>query len=178
MSRHAEPESGRKECSFGFVALLLLASLTGLISLPAASADAQGDLSLDASVSPLEDSWGSSWDSMFFSATITNEGLQQSVNRALWWYVCEGDVVTSLCISSYDERGSFSLPTIYSGVTDDYQSSKSWNPAGDEGVFTVVFAFEIQDQDPSDDTISLKINLTRSFVDLGVNQQFNPTTTL
>ena len=56
MSRHAEPESGRKECSFGFVALLLLASLTGLISLPAASADAQGDLSLDASVSPLEDS--------------------------------------------------------------------------------------------------------------------------
>ena len=178
MSRHAEPESGRKSGSFCFVALLLLASLTGLVSLPGASANAQGDLSLQATISPVEDSWRSSWETVFFSATIENQGLQQSVNRALWWYVCEGDVASSLCISTYDERGSFSLATIYPDVIADYQSPNSWNPSGDEGVYTVVFAFELQDQDPTDDMLSFKINLTQSFVDLATNQQFNPTSTL
>ena len=63
-------------------------------------------------------------------------------------------------------------------MTADYQSPNSWNPSGDEGVYTVVFAFELQDQDPTDDMLSFKINLTQSFVDLATNQQFNPTSTL
>jgi hypothetical protein len=55
MSRRAVRESGRKSGSICFVVLLLLASLTGLISLPGASANVSGDLALIGTNSPVED---------------------------------------------------------------------------------------------------------------------------
>lgn len=178
MSRRAVRESGRKSGSICFVLLLLLASLTGLISLPGASANVSGDLALIDTNSPVEDSWSSSWENINFNVTITNEGLQSITSRDLRWYACEGEVDVNSCKSNYVEFGSFSLPTIYSGTTSDYQSSNPWNPSGDEGVFTIVYAFTLTDQDPSDDELMFRINLTRSFVDLSVDSNFDPTTTL
>ena len=155
-----------------------MASLTGLFSLPGVSATEPGDLRLVATNSPMEDSWSSSWENMRFNVTVTNEGLQAISNRGLWWYACEGEVESGLCVSTYDERGSFSLTTIYPGETEDYESSNLWNPSGDEGAFTIVYAFDDNDQDPSDDVLSFTINLTRSFVDLAVDPLYEPTSTL
>jgi hypothetical protein len=94
------------------------------------------------------------------------------------WYVCEGEVDSSICKSNYDERGSFSLPTIYSGTTMNFTSLNAWNPSGDEGTYTIVYAFELQDQDPSDDSYTFHINLSRSFVDLSIDTSYDPTSVL
>tara|TARA_Y100000766_G_scaffold282971_2_gene297471 strand:+ start:26100 stop:28805 length:2706 start_codon:yes stop_codon:yes gene_type:complete len=96
----------------------------------------------------------------------------------LWWYACEGFVDTAVCKSNFDERGSFSLPVIYPGTIADYSSSNSWNPSGDEGTYTIVYAFDLQDQDPSDDALTFHINLTRSFVDLAIDTSYDPTSIL
>ena len=74
----------------------------------------------------------------------------------------------SVCKSSPDESGSFSLSNIFPGTTVDIASDADWNPAGDEGTFTVVYAFDENDQDSSDDMLTFNINLTRSYVDLAV----------
>ena len=107
MSRRAVRESGRKSGSICFVLLLLLASLTGLISLPGASANVSGDLALIDTNSPVEDSWSSSWENINFNVTITNEGLQSITSRDLRWYACEGEVDVNSCKSNYVELEAF-----------------------------------------------------------------------
>jgi hypothetical protein len=89
MSRYAPSDSSRKSGSISLVFLLLFASFTGLLTLPTAVAAESGDLSLQATNSPLEESWGSSWDTIQFNTTISNQGLQSIANRGLKWYVCE-----------------------------------------------------------------------------------------
>lgn len=178
MSRYAPSDSSRKSESLSLVFILLFASFTGLLSLPIAAAAESGDLSIQATIEPLEDSWGSSWDSIEFNISISNQGLQSIANRALKWYVCEGEVETGICKSNFDDRGSFSLPTIYPGTTQNATASNSWNPSGDEGTFTIVYAFDLLDQDPSDDSHTFHINLTRSFVDLVVDSTYDPTSIL
>ncbi len=178
MSRYAPRDSRRKCGSISLVFLLLIASFTGLLTLPSVAAAESGDLSLKSSNSPLEDAWLSSWDPISFNVTLENEGLQSISNRVLWWYACEGVIDTAICKSNFDERGSFSLPIIYPGTVSDFTSSTSWNPSGDEGTFTIVYAFDLQDQDPSDDSLTFQVNLTRSFVDLAIDSTYDPTSTL
>ena len=178
MSRYAPSDSGRKSGSISLVFILLFASYTGLLTLPNAAAAESGDLSIQASNTPLEDSWGSSWDPIQFNTTISNQGLQSIANRGMKWYVCEGEVEASVCKSDYDARGSFSLPTIYADTTADFTAVNAWNPSGDEGTFTIIYAFDLLDQDPSDDTYLFLINLTRSFVDLAVDSTHDPTSIL
>jgi len=178
MSRYAPSDSRRKSGCISLVSLLLFASFAGLLTIPSVAATESGDLSIQATNTPLEDAWGSSWDPILFTASISNQGLQSVSNRALWWYVCEGDVETSICKSNYDDRGSFSMPTIFSGTTVNLTTSNTWSPSGDEGTFTVIYAFDLQDQDPSDDAYTFRINLTRSFVDLSVDITHDPTDTL
>jgi len=97
MSRYAPSDSSRKSESFSLVFLLLFASFTGLLTIPNAIAAESGDLAIQATNSPLSDSWGSSWDPIIFNTTISNQGLQSIANRGLWWYVCEGEIETSVC---------------------------------------------------------------------------------
>ncbi|MDE0870063.1 MAG: hypothetical protein OSA21_07105 [Candidatus Poseidoniaceae archaeon] len=67
MSRYAPSDSGRKSGCISLVFLLLFASFTGLLTLPTVAAAESGDLSIQATNSPLEDSWGSSWDPIQFN---------------------------------------------------------------------------------------------------------------
>ena len=108
MSRYAPSDSRRKSGSISLVFLLLFAAFTGVMALPAASASESGDLSIQATNFPLEDSWGSSWDPIQFNVSISNEGLQSLSNRGMWWYVCQGEVEASIGKSNFDYRGSFS----------------------------------------------------------------------
>ena len=156
------------------VFLLLLASLTGLVTLPTAAASESGDLALLATVSPLEDSWASSWDPVMFEVTVANQGLGVSTNRATKWFVCAGEMTGPVCKSSYDATGSFSLSNIFSGVTTNVTSGSQWNPSGDEGTFTIVYAFDLNDQDATDDMLTFNMNFTRSYTDLSVDTQHNP----
>jgi hypothetical protein len=165
----------RKWESFSLVALLLVASFTGILLTPSVSAAEPGDLAINATLEPREDQWASSWDSILFTATVENQGLQDIANRAMWWYACEGEVTAQACKSNYDDRGSFYLPMIYSGTTDDVSASSEWNPSGDEGTFTIVYSFDVVDQDSSDDVLSFQINLTQSYVDLAVDSTHDPT---
>ncbi len=157
------------------VALLLVASLTGILLVPAVSAAEPGDLAIQSTLNPVEDEWISSWDSILFTATVENQGLQDISNRAMWWYACEGEVDASICKSNYDERGSLLIPLLYSGSTETVSASSEWNPSGDEGIYTIVYSFDVVDQDPSDDVFSYSINLTQSFVDLAIDTSYNPT---
>ena len=43
---------------------------------------------------------------------------------------------------------------------------------------TIVYAFDLQDQDPSDDSLTFQMNLTRSFVDLSIDTNYDPSSTL
>jgi len=174
MSNRTQQSSGQKTGSFSMVFLLLLASLTGLISLPATAAEESGDLGIMASLSPLDDSWASSWDPLSFEATISNQGLGTSSNRAMKWFVCEGDMTGPVCKSNADASGSFSLSSIFPGLTTNVTADADWNPSGDQGTFTIVYAFEVNDQDASDDMLTLTVNLTRSYVDLEVDTTYNP----
>ena len=178
MSRYAPSDSRRKSGCISLVSILLFASFAGLLTIPSVAAAESGDLSIQATNTPLEDAWGSSWDPILFNVSISNQGLQSIANRGLWWYICEGEVETSICKSNYDDRGSFSLPAIYPGTTVNFTTSNAWSPSGDEGTFTIVYAFDLQDQDPSDDAYTFRINLTRSFVDLSVDSTHDPTSSL
>ncbi len=178
MSRYAPSDSRLKSGSISLVFLLLFASFTGLLAVPNAKAVESGDLSIQMSNSPLEDSWNSAWDPIRFNASISNQGFQSIADRALWWYACEGEVDTSICKSTYDDRGSFPTSTIHPGTTLKLLSADFWNPAGKEGIFTIVYAFDLLDQDASDDSYQFHINLTRSFVDLAVDSTYDPTSTL
>ena len=174
MSNRTQGTSGQKTGSLSMVLLLLLASFAGLASLPMSGATESGDVAILGTVSPTSDSWSSSWDPVTFEITVENQGLGTSTNRATKWYVCLGDMLGSVCKSSPDESGSFSLSNIFPGTTVDIASDADWNPAGDEGTFTVVYAFDENDQDSSDDMLTFNINLTRSYVDLAVDQAYNP----
>ena len=156
------------------VFILLFASFAGLLSLPAAAAAESGDLAITNSVYPTPDVWASSWDPIDFTATLENQGLGTSTNRAIKWYACEGMLTGPACKSSPDASGSFTSTTVYSGTTETVTSDSAWNPSGDEGTYTIVYAFTLIDQDSSDDMLAFNMNLTRSYVDLNVNEAYNP----
>ena len=156
------------------VFILLFASFAGLLSLPSAAASESGDLAITNSVYPTPDVWASSWDPIDFTATIENQGLGISTNRAIKWYACEGMLTGPACKSTPDASGSFTSTTVYSGTSETVSSDSAWNPSGDEGTYTIVYAFTLIDQDSSDDMLAFNMNLTRSYVDLEVNEAYNP----
>ena len=55
MSNRTQPQGGQKKASFSMVAVLLFASFTGLLTIPAASAAEPGDLALLESQNPKSD---------------------------------------------------------------------------------------------------------------------------
>ncbi|MFL2949881.1 MAG: hypothetical protein ACJZ40_05825 [Candidatus Poseidoniaceae archaeon] len=174
MSNRMQGPHGQKTGSLSMVLLLLFASLAGLVSLPVATANESGDVAILDSVSPLNNSWGSSWDPMTFTITVQNQGLGTSQNRITNWFVCAGDVTAPVCKSTPDASGSFSLGNLFSGTTVDFTSGTQWNPSGDQGTFTIVYAFALNDQDAADDVLRFTLNLTRSYVDLEVDSTYNP----
>ena len=164
------------KASFGFVLLLLLSSLGALLTSPTSSAAVSGSLGLTDSVSPTEDSWYSSFDTMTFSVEVTNlYGTPSASGRGLAWYVCEGEVTSSACKSTFDEKGLFSIGSLPGSTSTVFTSTDTWIPGGNaEGIYTVVFAFDQNDQNPSDDELIFSANITNFYADAMVNNQHNP----
>ena len=174
MSERKPRKDSQRHWSIGFVLMLLTSTLLAMVSLPAASA-ASGSLGITASASPTKDTWYSSWDTLSFSAEITNYYLTPSGSaRTLTWYACAGDVSLTTCKSVYVDSGTFSMRDIPANSSDTISSPNQWTPGQVSGMYTIVYAFSSLDSTGADDQFLFHINLTFDFVDVIVDQTHNP----
>jgi len=176
MSERKPRKTSQQRASMGFVLMLLFSTLGVLATAPSASAAVSGSLGLNASHSPLENSWHSSFDGMSFTVEVENKYATSSGNgRTLTWYACEGDVTVSTCKSIYSDTGQFNLANIPGNSVTNFTAPEQWIPgSSSEGIFTIVYAFSQNDQDASDDVLRFNINLTNDFVDVIINTLNDP----
>ena len=162
-----------------FLVAIMLLSVQSYVGF--ASASSAGDLAFTEQVSPIEDRWYSAYQPIELSVVVENQGVTTpSEPRLFKWYVCEGDVNVGWCKSNWNsptiegDRGTMQISGITPGTSQIVQASDNWNPGGTEGTFTVIFSFDITDNDPSDDNLRYLINVTRDFVDVEINDQWDP----
>lgn len=175
MSECKRSQIAKKRGSFSLCTLLILSTFTAAIAMPSASAAEVGNLGITGAKSPMPDSWGSSWDSITFTATVENFGAASAgAGRAMSWYVCDGNLAGPACISAKVAQGSFTVAQIAKDGVMDFTSAQLWNPSGSQGVHTVVYKFEVADQVASNDIFAYQINLTQSFVDIVIDLEHSP----
>jgi len=173
----------RKQCArptqkagIGLVFLLLFSTLGTLALAPTATANGNQSLGIVSASQPVENRWFSSFDNIEFSVDIANyAGAAAGLNRGLSWYACEGDISASLCKSTYDAKGIISVGNINPSETENFASTEQWIPGqNSEGIFTVLFAFDVSDSNPTDDEFRYLINITVNFADIIVDETHNP----
>ena len=176
MTERKQREISHRRTSLGFVFMLLLSTLGVLATAPTSSANLTGSIGVSGSTSPVPDAWYSSFDTIRFEADVTNYYASASgAARTLTWYACDGDVTISSCKSVYEETGQFDMGNIQGQTTESVSSTALWIPGQNaEGVFTIVYAFNQNDQVPADDAYRFTINLTNDFVDIIADTEHNP----
>ena len=95
----------RKQCvrpnskaGISLVFLLLFSTLGTLAVAPSVSANTNQSLGILSAIEPDETKWYSSFESIDFTIEIYNyAGAAAGLNRGMSWYVCEGDVSSSVC---------------------------------------------------------------------------------
>ena len=176
MSERKQRQVTKQQASLGFVLMLLLSSLGALATVPVSSAAVPGSIGITDSLSPQPDAWYSSFDTLEFSAEVTNNYASPSgASRTLTWYACEGDVTVVQCKSVFDDSGQFNIGNIPGQSSVAVDSSDLWSPGSNsEGIFTVVYTFSQNDQMASDDEFRFNINLTEDFVDVVADTAHNP----
>lgn len=162
--------------SAGLVFLLLSSTLLALSATPTASA-VSGSLGISESVSPQPDRWFNAYQQITFTVEINNYiGSGDGVGRGMSWYACEGVVLADACIANPEEDGTFTLTNIPGSSSANFTSADRWRPgSGSEGIYTVVYAFTAEDQNPSDDEMLFQINVTQYFSDITVNNNHDVT---
>ena len=176
MSERKQRKESQKRTGLGFVLMLLLSSLGALAVSPTASAAVSGSLGITTSSAPVPDGWYSSFDAIEFTAEVTNHYLSTSgATRTLSWYACSGQVTETECRSTFSATGSFAMQNINGNTTLTVPSTSQWVPGGSaDGIFTILYAFSNNDQDPSDDVFIFNINLTSNYVDATIEDDHNP----
>jgi hypothetical protein len=173
----------RKQCArpnskagIGLVFLLLFSTLGTLAVTPSASANSNQSLGIVSASEPDQTKWYSSFESIDFTIEIYNyAGAAAGLNRGMSWYVCEGDVSSSVCKSGYEEKGIINIGNVNPSSSVNFTSLQKWTPGqNSEGLFTVLFAFDISDSNPSDDELRYVINVTIHYADIIVNEGHNP----
>lgn len=141
---------------------------------PSSEAAAGGDLGINTSAYPLEDSWIAAYDSILFQVEIENfHASPSSSGRVLDWYVCEGVTSYNTCISSSVEDGGITIPSILPGVSQTFEASTYFNPNGYDGKMTIVYKFQQFDLDSSNDIYTFIVNSTTSFTDIKIKEEGN-----
>lgn len=178
MSERKQRTRSTKHLGLGFVAMLLMSTMGGLLLAPATSANhtVSGSLGITASLSPTPDTWYQNLDTITFTAEVTNFYTTPSgATRTLNWYACVGNISVALCKSQYVATGTFLVPNVNNGAPENITSSSTWSPSSsNNGIHTVVYAFSHNDQNASDDAYAFNINLTSNFVDVSLNTDHNP----
>ena len=81
----------KQRTGLGFVIMLLLSSLGALATVPVSSAALPGSIGITDSLSPRPDAWYSAFDTLDFSAEVTNYYASASgATRTLTWYAWMG----------------------------------------------------------------------------------------
>ena len=176
MSERKPRHVSKQRASLGFVLMLLLSSLGALATVPVSSAALPGSIGITGTLSPSPDAWYSSFDTLDFSAEVTNNYASPSgATRTLTWYACEGDVTIPQCKSVFDDSGQFNMANIPGQSSASVDSIDLWSPGSSaEGIFTIVYAFSQNDQMAADDEFRFNINLTEDFVDVVADTAHNP----
>lgn len=176
MTERKQREIPHRRTSLGFVVMLLLSTLGVLATAPASSANVTGSIGISGSTSPVPGAWYSSFDTIGFEADVTNYYASPSgAARTLTWYACEGNITSSICKSVYEETGQFNMGNIQGQSTEAIPSTDLWIPGQNaEGIFTIVYSFNQNDQVPADDEFRFTINLTNDFVDVIADTTHNP----
>lgn len=176
MSERKQRRESQKRTGLGFVLMLLLSSLGALAISPTASAAVSGSLGITTSSSPVPDGWYASLDAVEFTAEVTNHYLSPSgATRTLTWYACSGQVTEATCKSTFAATGSFAMQNIAGNTTMTVPSTGQWVPGGNaNGIYTILYTFSNNDQDPTDDALLFHINLTTNYVDAVIEKDHNP----
>jgi len=176
MTERKQGAGPTQKTGIGLVFILLFSALGTMAMAPLAAANPNQSLGVVGASQPAEDAWFSSFDNIEFSVDIYNyAGTSAGLNRGMSWYVCEGDIASSLCKSNYDEKGLINIGNINPSETQSFTSAKQWVPGqNSEGVFTVLFAFDSSDSNSNDDEFRYLINITVNFADIIVSQSHNP----
>ena len=175
----------RKPCSSGpknrclfMMMVLAFSAASALITAPVVSAaPLPQSLGVSESISPRPDSWHSAWDSLILTVQITNHaaGGSAGLGRQLSWYACEGDLDAVTCQNNPDDSGGFTVASIAGGTSVNLTSTQSWVPGGSaNGMFTIVFAFPVADQNSADDRLKVNVNVTTEFSDFIVDDEHDP----
>ena len=180
MSERKPRQTSKQRTGLGFVIMLLLSSLGALATVPVSSAALPGSIGITDSLSPRPDAWYSAFDTLDFSAEVTNYYASASgATRTLTWYACEGDITVAQCKSVFDDTGQFNIGNIPGQSAVAVDSSDTWTPgASAEGIFTMIYTFSQNDQVAADDEFRFNINLTSDFVDVVADTDHNPLTHL
>jgi hypothetical protein len=162
--------NGNQKSCFTFVFLLLFTSLSSIVMVPSSEATAGGNLGINATVYPQEETWIAAYDSILFEIEIENFHASPSASgRVLDWHVCEGVKNYNTCIGTSVEDGSITLSSILPGNIETFQSSTYFNPNGYNGNMTVVYKFDQFDFDSSNDIFTFIVNSSTTFTDIKIN---------
>ena len=82
MSERKPRQGSKQRAGLGFVLMLLLSSLGALATVPVSSAAVPGSIGITDSYAPVPDAWYSSFDTLEFSAEVTNNCLLYTSDAA------------------------------------------------------------------------------------------------
>lgn len=162
------------------VAMLLATGLLGLV--PSASA-ASGDLSLVSAARPTDLGYVNVLDATEFAVEVTNEGTQSSPPRAVEWEACPTGAPSG---HAHCYSGSGTVPGLAASTTtvfefpswtpssSDLKSGFGWTESDIERNYSLTFAFEETDFDPSDDVLAIDVVLTKEYANVEVHADQDP----
>ena len=147
--------------------MMLLSSIIATNLIDNVEASVSGDLSIVGS-NPSEDDYIPAYEATYFEVTVTNLEQFPSPNRVIDWYVCLGEKVTNICISSKIDDGSISIPGLLPGESTSFVSSDPFYPSGLNETITVVYQFEEFDLNPTNDVMNFALNVTLEYTDVRI----------
>lgn len=158
------------------VFIMMMASIGGIINTQSVSAAESGDLAITKGNSPIPQATYNAYYSQEFSINITNDGLALFTDsRDVRWYVCENSPSSSACVSNAISQGSANFNQLLEpGASAEIKFGDIFYPSGEDGTYTVVFKFHLEDSDSSNDLISYQFNLATQLVDVVIDESYDP----
>jgi hypothetical protein len=135
-------------------------------------ASVSGDLSI-ISTNPTGDDYIPAYEPTYFEVTVSNLDSFISPTRVVDWYVCLGEKVNNVCVSSKIDEGTISISTILPGETLTFTSAEPFYPNGLNETITVVYQFDQFDYNATNDVANFLLNVSLQFTDVIVEQNEN-----
>ena len=152
--------------------MMLFGSIIATNLIDNVEASVSGDLSI-ISTSPTEDDYIPAYEPTYFEVTVSNLDSFISPVRVVDWYVCLGEKVNNVCISTKIDQGTISISTILPGETLTFTSGDPFYPNGLNETITVVYQFDQFDYNATNDVANFLLNVSLQFTDVIVEENEN-----